>query len=73
MRSSERPSPTSTQWYAGRDVPGVVHVPPDDGGIPDRWYVPLLNGLRVELEPGDWVIDYHDGTYGVRRATAEEL
>jgi hypothetical protein len=73
VKFSDRPSPTAHRWYAGKDVPGVVHVPSDNGGIPDSWYVQMLSGLRVELSPGDWVIDYHDGTYGVRRATVEEL
>lgn len=63
---TDRRPPTSTQWYAGKAVPGVEYVTASGDGVPDRWYCTVQGPRRVELSPGDWVINNHDGTFGVR-------
>jgi hypothetical protein len=45
------------QWFPGKEVAGVIETGPEAA------YVTTIQGRRVKLSPGEWVITEPDGIH----------
>lgn len=52
----------ATQWFPGKDVPGVIDLGAAVEGGPAEWAVRTAQGKLVTLTRGDYVVTEPDGS-----------